>query len=76
MLGLPRAGSASDDNFFALGGDSILSIQVVARADQAGLRLTPRQLFQHQTVAELAAVGRDGPGGARRSRGPSPARCR
>ena len=45
-----------DDNFFELGGDSILSIQVVARALQAGLHLTPRQLFQHQTVAELAAV--------------------
>ncbi|HEY0735729.1 MAG TPA: amino acid adenylation domain-containing protein, partial [Herpetosiphonaceae bacterium] len=44
------------DNFFALGGDSILSIQIIARANQAGLRLTPRQLFQHQTVASLAAV--------------------
>ncbi|HEX6292545.1 MAG TPA: condensation domain-containing protein, partial [Herpetosiphonaceae bacterium] len=44
------------DNFFALGGDSILSIQVIARAQQAGLRLTPRLLFQHQTIAELAAV--------------------
>jgi amino acid adenylation domain-containing protein/non-ribosomal peptide synthase protein (TIGR01720 family) len=46
------------DNFFELGGDSILSIQIVARAQQAGLRLTPKQLFQHQTIAELAeAVG-------------------
>ncbi len=44
------------DNFFSLGGDSILSMQIVARASQAGLRLTPRQVFQHQTVAELAAV--------------------
>ncbi|HEY0607972.1 MAG TPA: amino acid adenylation domain-containing protein, partial [Herpetosiphonaceae bacterium] len=44
------------DNFFALGGDSILSIQIIARANQAGLRLTPRQLFQHQTIASLAAV--------------------
>jgi non-ribosomal peptide synthase protein (TIGR01720 family) len=45
-----------DDNFFELGGDSILSIQVVARARQEGLHLTPQQLFQYQTVAELAAV--------------------
>ncbi|HEX6292635.1 MAG TPA: amino acid adenylation domain-containing protein [Herpetosiphonaceae bacterium] len=46
------------DNFFDLGGDSILSIQITARANQAGLRLTPRQLFEHQTIAELAqAVG-------------------
>lgn len=44
------------DNFFGLAGDSILAIQVVSRARQAGLHLTPRQLFQHQTVAELAAV--------------------
>jgi amino acid adenylation domain-containing protein/non-ribosomal peptide synthase protein (TIGR01720 family) len=44
------------DNFFAAGGDSILSLQVVARAHQAGIHLTPKQLFQHQTIAELAAV--------------------
>ncbi|HEY0604050.1 MAG TPA: amino acid adenylation domain-containing protein, partial [Herpetosiphonaceae bacterium] len=49
------------DNFFALGGDSILSIQIVARATQAGLRLTPRQLFQHQTIAELALVADTAP---------------
>ena len=42
------------DNFFTLGGDSILSIQVVARANQAGLGITTRQLFAHQSVAELA----------------------
>ncbi|HKH48920.1 MAG TPA: condensation domain-containing protein, partial [Thermoanaerobaculia bacterium] len=44
------------DNFFELGGDSILGVQVVARARQAGLRLTPAQLFRHQTIAELVAV--------------------
>jgi non-ribosomal peptide synthase protein (TIGR01720 family) len=43
------------DNFFELGGDSILSLQIISRANRAGLRLTPRQIFQHQTVAELAA---------------------
>lgn len=42
------------DNFFALAGDSILAILVVSNARKAGLRLTPRQLFQYQTVAELA----------------------
>jgi amino acid adenylation domain-containing protein/non-ribosomal peptide synthase protein (TIGR01720 family) len=45
-----------DDNFFELGGDSILSIQIIARANRAGLHLMPRQLFQHPTVAGLAAV--------------------
>jgi amino acid adenylation domain-containing protein/non-ribosomal peptide synthase protein (TIGR01720 family) len=50
------------DNFFALGGDSILSMQIIARAAQVGLRLTPRQIFQYQTIAELAAVAAaDGP---------------
>jgi amino acid adenylation domain-containing protein/non-ribosomal peptide synthase protein (TIGR01720 family) len=44
------------DNFFDLGGDSILSIQIVSKANQAGLRLTPRDIFQHQTVAALAAA--------------------
>ena len=44
------------DNFFALGGDSILSIQIVARANQAGLKLTPKQVFENQTIVELAAV--------------------
>jgi amino acid adenylation domain-containing protein/non-ribosomal peptide synthase protein (TIGR01720 family) len=44
------------DNFLELGGDSILSIQVVARASRAGLRLTPRDLFEHPTVEALAAV--------------------
>ncbi len=44
------------DNFFELGGDSILSIQIAARAGQAGLHVTPRQVFQYQTISELAAV--------------------
>ncbi len=51
-LGLSRVGMT--DNFFELGGDSILSIQIVARARQAGLHLTVRQMFEHQTVAGLA----------------------
>ncbi|MBS0151275.1 MAG: amino acid adenylation domain-containing protein [Nitrospira sp.] len=54
VLGQPRVGRL--DNFFELGGDSILSLQIIARAKQAGLILTPRQLFQYQTPAELAEV--------------------
>ncbi|MEG4440289.1 amino acid adenylation domain-containing protein [Microcoleus sp. AT9_B5] len=54
VLGLEQVGI--DDNFFELGGDSILSIQVISKANQAGLRLTPKQLFQNQTIAQLAAV--------------------
>ncbi len=44
------------ENFFELGGDSILAVQVVARAHREGLRLSTAQLFRHQTVAELAAL--------------------
>ena len=44
------------DNFFELGGDSIISIQAIAKANQIGLRLTPKQIFEHQTIAKLAAV--------------------
>jgi amino acid adenylation domain-containing protein/non-ribosomal peptide synthase protein (TIGR01720 family) len=54
VLGVEQLGI--HDNFFELGGDSILSIQIIARANQAGLKLSPRQLFQHQTIAELAGV--------------------
>ncbi len=45
-----------DDHFLELGGDSILSIQVIARCRQQGLRLAPKDLFQHPTVAQLAGV--------------------
>ncbi|MFL6284217.1 MAG: amino acid adenylation domain-containing protein, partial [Pyrinomonadaceae bacterium] len=48
------------DNFFELGGDSILSIQVIARAARRGVRVTPRQLFEHQTVEALAAAAGSG----------------
>jgi amino acid adenylation domain-containing protein/non-ribosomal peptide synthase protein (TIGR01720 family) len=42
------------DNFFELGGDSILAIQVVTKARDAGIRLTPQNIFDLQTVAALA----------------------
>ncbi|WP_394748813.1 condensation domain-containing protein [Spongiimicrobium salis] len=42
------------DNFFEIGGDSILSIQIIAKARKLGMTLSPNQLFDHQTIAELA----------------------
>lgn len=54
VLGLERVGIK--DGFFDLGGDSILSIQIISRAAQAGIKLTPKQLFRYQTIAEVAAV--------------------
>jgi len=53
-LGLERVGI--NDNFFELGGDSIISLQIVARAGQAGLVITPGQLFRHPTIAALAQL--------------------
>ncbi|RDL16574.1 non-ribosomal peptide synthase/polyketide synthase [Pseudomonas jessenii] len=54
VLKIERVGL--NDNFFELGGDSIISIQVVSRARQAGIRFTPKDIFQHQTVQRLATV--------------------
>ena len=54
VLRVERVGTR--DNFFELGGDSILSIQIISLARQAGWRVTPKQLFEHQTIAELAQV--------------------
>jgi aryl carrier-like protein len=71
------------DNFFALGGDSIRTLQVIARANRQGVKLTPKQLFEHQTVggrrgggagetghadrSHAIARARRGPAGGRRS---------
>ncbi|WP_145501362.1 non-ribosomal peptide synthetase [Streptomyces sp. CFMR 7] len=54
LLGIPNAGA--EDSFFALGGDSILSIQLVARARKAGMALTPRDVFEQKTPAALARL--------------------
>ncbi|WP_349345279.1 amino acid adenylation domain-containing protein [Streptomyces rapamycinicus] len=56
VLGL--ADVPADADFFALGGDSIMSIQLVGRARRAGLVFTPREVFQHKTPAALAATAR------------------
>jgi amino acid adenylation domain-containing protein len=52
VLGVERVGV--EDDFFALGGNSILSLQVISRAEAAGLAVHVRQLFEHPTVAALA----------------------
>ncbi|GGR89683.1 hypothetical protein GCM10010252_30740 [Streptomyces aureoverticillatus] len=61
VLGLDRVGV--DDDFFAIGGDSIRSIQVVSRARAQDVEVTPRQIFQCRTVAELAAAAAGEPAG-------------
>ncbi|MGA6186334.1 non-ribosomal peptide synthase/polyketide synthase [Nocardia iowensis] len=62
VLGIERVGL--DDDFFALGGDSIVSIQVVSRSRARGVLFSPRDVFESRTVAALAraAVVEDGPG--------------
>ncbi|MFK0150201.1 amino acid adenylation domain-containing protein, partial [Streptomyces griseus] len=54
VLGLDRVGV--DDDFFAAGGESIRSIQVAVQARAAGIGIDPRQVFEHRTVARLAAA--------------------
>jgi amino acid adenylation domain-containing protein len=55
------------DNFFARGGDSIRTLQVIARANQRGIKLNPKQLFEHPTIARVARVAQLG--GSSRARG-------
>ncbi|MGW4808119.1 amino acid adenylation domain-containing protein, partial [Kitasatospora sp. NPDC004272] len=57
------AGVGAEDNFFALGGDSISSIQLVSRARARGVLLTPRDVFGHRTPAALATVAAAAPAG-------------
>nr|WP_157357341.1 non-ribosomal peptide synthase/polyketide synthase [Amycolatopsis nigrescens] len=57
VLGLPEIGV--HDSFFELGGDSIVAIGLVGRTRQAGLVITPREIFRHRTVAALAALAED-----------------
>ncbi|MFE1248741.1 amino acid adenylation domain-containing protein [Streptomyces sp. NPDC058766] len=63
VLGVDRVGA--DDDFFAVGGDSLRSIQVVARARARGLELSTREIFESRTAARLAEAA-----SARRGRAP------
>jgi len=69
---LDLAGIGVEDDFFELGGDSIISLQVVARARQAGLKLSARDLFQHRTIANLARTARPATAAATPIAGPTP----
>ncbi|GJF34550.1 hypothetical protein KNE206_72500 [Kitasatospora sp. NE20-6] len=62
VLGLADVGE--DENFFALGGDSIVSIQLVGRARTAGFAVTAKDVFQHPTPAALAAAAKGLPAAA------------
>ncbi|WP_261717665.1 non-ribosomal peptide synthetase [Streptomyces sp. FZ201] len=62
VLGLEQVGA--DDDFFALGGDSIVAMQLVSRARAAGVRITPRLVFRHRTAAALGAVAETETAGA------------
>jgi amino acid adenylation domain-containing protein len=62
VLGVERVGI--DDNYFALGGDSIRSIHLRSLARGRGVEVTLQQVFQHQTIRDLAGVARLGLGAA------------
>uniref|UniRef100_UPI001428A884 non-ribosomal peptide synthetase n=1 Tax=Streptomyces hygroscopicus TaxID=1912 RepID=UPI001428A884 len=71
VLGLERIGV--HDSFFDTGGDSIMSIQLVRRARNAGIKLTPRDVFEQKTVAGLAALTAAAEPAAEAAPGPEPA---
>ena len=54
VLGLDRVGV--HDNFFDLGGASLSGLEIMSRLNEAGIAVEPMQLFEYQTVAELAAA--------------------
>lgn len=54
VLGVESVGI--HDNFFELGGDSILSMQVASKARARGIEIVPRQVFDLQTISDLAAA--------------------
>ncbi|MEV0293655.1 amino acid adenylation domain-containing protein [Nocardia sp. NPDC050710] len=58
VLGRERVGV--DESFFALGGDSVMSILLVSRAKSRGVYFTPAQVFEQRTVAGLAAIATTG----------------
>ncbi|WP_228489617.1 phosphopantetheine-binding protein, partial [Pseudomonas aeruginosa] len=58
VLKLEQVGLA--DNFFEIGGDSIISLQVVSRARQLGIHFTPKMLFEAQTIGALAPLAESG----------------
>ncbi|TVS83729.1 phosphopantetheine-binding protein, partial [Mycobacterium helveticum] len=53
---LEITGVEREDNFFAVGGDSIVAVQLAGRATAQGLPLTPAMVFEHMSIAELAAA--------------------
>ncbi|WP_290062571.1 condensation domain-containing protein, partial [Amycolatopsis solani] len=58
VLGVDRVGP--DDDFFALGGDSMTAIRVVSKAREADIALSVHGVFQHPTIAGLVAAGLEG----------------
>ncbi|MEE1795916.1 amino acid adenylation domain-containing protein [Streptomyces sp. BE308] len=71
ILGRPDVGV--EDDFFELGGDSIVSIRLVSRARSRGLAISTRDVFRYRTVAELAVHAKVRTPGAGVATGPAPA---
>lgn len=57
---LKRERIGVQDNFFQIGGDSILSLQIVSRANQQGIRLSAKQIFESETIERMAQVATRG----------------
>jgi non-ribosomal peptide synthase protein (TIGR01720 family) len=68
---LQRPSVGVHDNFFQLGGDSILAIQMISKLAERGTRITIQQLFERQTIASLATVAESATAQPRRPRSPA-----
>ncbi|MBW4718811.1 condensation domain-containing protein [Saccharothrix obliqua] len=58
VLGVDSVGP--DDDYYALGGDSVMTIRIAKKAAERGIQLTRRQMFTHPTVRALAGVAKRG----------------
>lgn len=60
LLGVENVGR--HDDYFDLGGDSLIGMNIVTRANKAGIRLSPSQLLENPTIAELARLSQEASG--------------
>jgi len=56
VIGIDWAGIDVDENFFSLGGDSIMGIRIVTQLTEEGIRVSPQELFEHPTIRQLAEL--------------------
>jgi amino acid adenylation domain-containing protein/non-ribosomal peptide synthase protein (TIGR01720 family) len=56
VIGIDPANVDIDANFFTMGGDSIMGIQIITKASKEGLEIAPSVLFENPTISALASI--------------------